>query len=175
MRALRRGSDSNGPVVVPYILVIVGVIAADQLSKLWIVELLQLYESREIIPGLFNLVYVVNTGAAFSILADVDSPWRHYFFLVVGAIAIVGLSVAYIKLRAINTYYYLPTGLIVGGAIGNLIDRVRLGAVVDFLDFYVGSYHWPAFNVADSAIVVGAVLFVGMQYLDSKNHIEPER
>lgn len=158
----------------PYILVTVAVIVADQLSKLWIVGLLQLYESREVIPGLFNLVFVVNTGAAFSILADVDSPWRHYFFLSVGAVAIVGLSIAYIKLRTVNTYYYIPIGLIVGGAIGNLIDRIRLGAVVDFLDFYVGSYHWPAFNVADSAICVGAVLFVGMQYIDSKKHIEPK-
>lgn len=157
----------------PYIWVIAGVIAADQLSKLWIVDLLQLYESREVIPGLFNLVYVVNTGAAFSILADVDSPWRHYFFLSVGGIAIVGLSIAYIKLQAENKYYYLPIGLIVGGAIGNLIDRIRLGAVVDFLDFYVGSYHWPAFNVADSAICVGAVLFVGMQFVDSKKQTEP--
>ena len=159
----------------PYILVIAGVIAADQLSKRWIVDLLQLYESREVIPGLFNLVYVLNTGAAFSILADVDSPWRHYFFLVVGGIAIVGLSIAYIKLKAANSYYYIPIGLIVGGAIGNLIDRIAFGAVVDFLDFYVGSYHWPAFNVADSAICVGAVVFVGMQFVDSKKHLEPKR
>lgn len=151
-----------------YIFVIVAVIAADQISKLWIIDLFQLYESREIIPGLFNLVYVVNPGAAFSILADVDSPWRHYFFLVVGSIAIAGLTYMYKKLKLENKYYYIPIGLIVGGAIGNLIDRVRLGSVVDFLDFYFGSYHWPAFNVADSAICVGAVLFIGMNFLSSK-------
>lgn len=63
-----------------YIFLIIGVVAADQFSKLWVMDVFQLYESREIIPGFFNLVYVVNTGAAFSILADVDSPWRHYFF-----------------------------------------------------------------------------------------------
>ncbi|BHH82985.1 signal peptidase II [Desulforhopalus sp. 52FAK] len=150
-----------------YIFVVVAVIGADQLSKLWIIDLFQLYESREIIPGLFNLVYVVNTGAAFSILADVDSPWRHYFFLAVGSIAIVGLTFLYRKLQLENKYYFIPIGLIVGGAIGNLIDRVRLGSVVDFLDFYVGSYHWPAFNVADSAICVGAVLFIGMNFSGS--------
>ena len=157
-----------------YLFVLAGVITVDQLSKLWIVDVFQLYESREIVPGLLNLVYVVNTGAAFSILADVDSPWRHYFFLVIGCIAIVGLTVAYIKLKTENKYYYLPIGLIVGGAIGNMIDRIRLGSVVDFLDFYVGNYHWPAFNVADSAICVGAVLFIGMNYFDSKKHIETE-
>ena len=153
-----------------YVFVIACVIAADQFSKLWIVDVFQLYESREIIPGLFNLVYVVNTGAAFSILADVNSPWRHYFFLGIGCIAVVGLTVAYVKLMAENKNYYLPIGLIVGGAVGNMIDRVRFGSVVDFLDFYFGQYHWPAFNVADSAICVGAVLFIGMNYLESKKH-----
>ena len=68
----------------------------------------------------------------------------------------------------------MPIGLIVGGALGNMIDRIRFGSVVDFLDFYFKSYHWPAFNVADSAICVGAVLFVGMNYLDSKKDRETE-
>lgn len=152
-----------------YVFVIASVIAADQLSKMWIVDLFQLFESREVIPGFFNLVYVVNTGAAFSILADVHSPWRHYFFLIVGCLAIIGLTVAYIKFKEDNKYYYFPIGLIVGGAAGNMIDRVRLGSVVDFLDFYLGDYHWPAFNVADSAICVGAVLFIWMNYSDQKN------
>lgn len=157
-----------------YIFLIIGVVAADQLSKLWIIDVFQLYESREIIPGLFNLVYVVNPGAAFSMFADVDSPWRHYFFLIIGCIAVVGLTIAYMKFKVENKYYYLPIGLIVGGALGNMIDRIRLGSVVDFLDIYFGNYHWPAFNVADSAICVGAVLFIGMNFLDSKKHIEKE-
>lgn len=157
-----------------YILLIIGVVVADQLSKLWIMGGFQLYESREIIPGLFNLVYVVNPGAAFSMFADVDSPWRHYFFLIIGCIAVVGLTIAYMKFKVENKYYYLPIGLIVGGALGNMIDRIRLGSVVDFLDFYLGNYHWPVFNVADSAICVGAVLFIGMNFLNSKKHIETE-
>lgn len=164
-----RGRHRYGYVVVAYIILITCVVVADQLSKLWIMDVFQLYESREIIPGLFNLVYVVNKGAAFSILADVESPWRHYFFLIVGCIAIVGLTIAYMKFKVENKYYYLPIGLIVGGAIGNMIDRIRFGSVVDFLDFYFRGYHWPAFNVADSAICVGAVLFIAMNYLDSKN------
>lgn len=143
------------------------VVAADQLSKLWIVDLFQLYESREIIPGFFNLVYVVNTGAAFSFLADVESTWKHYFFLGVGCTAVVVLSFIYKRLKEENRYYFIPVGLIVGGAIGNLIDRVRLGSVVDFLDFYLGNYHWPAFNVADSAICIGAAIFIGMNVMSS--------
>ncbi len=150
-----------------YIFVIATVIIADQLSKLWIVDLFHLYESKEIIPGFFNLVYVVNTGAAFSFLADVQSAWKHYFFLGIGCIAIVALSLIYRQLKEENRFYFLPIGLIVGGAIGNLIDRIRLGSVVDFLDFYFGGYHWPAFNVADSAICVGAAMFIGMNFLGS--------
>ncbi len=150
------------------------VVFVDQLSKLWIMATFSLHEQQDIIPGFFNLVYVVNTGAAFSILADVDSPWRHYFFLIIGCIAVVGLTIAYMKFKVENTFYYLPIGLIVGGALGNMIDRIRFGSVVDFLDFYFGNYHWPAFNVADSAICVGAVLFIGMNYLDSKKNIETE-
>lgn len=143
-----------------YFILILCTIVFDQLTKAWIVDSLRLYESVAIVPGFFNLVYVTNSGAAFSLLANVDSPWRHYFFLGVGSLAMVGLSIAYLKLRKVNRYYTLALALIAGGAAGNLIDRVRFGAVIDFLDLYVGRYHWPAFNVADSAICVGAALFL---------------
>lgn len=152
-----------------YIVCIVIAIVLDQLTKAWVISYLQLYESKEIIPGFFNLVYVTNTGAAFSMLANVDSPWRHYFFLAIGLIAMVGLTVAYWKLRKVSTYYSLALALIAGGAAGNLIDRVRFGAVIDFLDFYVGRYHWPAFNVADSAICVGAGLFLVVNIFEVRN------
>lgn len=143
-----------------YLAFILCTIAFDQLTKAWIVDSLRLYESVTIVPGLFNLVYVTNSGAAFSILANVDSPWRHYFFLGIGSLAMVGLSIAYWKLRKVNKYYTLALALIAGGAAGNLIDRIRFGAVIDFLDLYIGRYHWPAFNVADSAICIGAGLFL---------------
>ena len=149
------------------VLVLITVIL-DQLTKMLIVQALQLYESVEIIPGFFNLVYVTNSGAAFSLLADVDSPWRHYFFLGVGILAVIGMSFAAWKLAAVNRYYSIALGMIAGGAIGNLLDRLRFGAVVDFLDVYVGRYHWPAFNVADSAICVGAAVFLAINLLEAR-------
>jgi len=154
---------------VVYFAIILCTIVVDQLTKSWVVESLRLYESIEIIPSFFNLVYVTNSGAAFSLLANVDSPWRHYFFLGVGGLAMVGLTVAYWKLSKVNKYYTLALALIAGGAAGNLIDRVRFGAVIDFLDLYVGRYHWPAFNVADSAICVGAGLFLILNIFEVRN------
>jgi signal peptidase II len=154
---------------VVYFAVIIVVIVADQVTKALIVDAMRLYESWEIIPGFFNLVYVTNSGAAFSFLADSNSPWRHYFFLCIGAVALVGLSVAHWKLRKENGLYSLALALIAGGAAGNLIDRVRFGSVIDFLDFYLGSYHWPAFNVADSAICIGVGLFLLINIFDTRN------
>lgn len=143
-----------------YGLIVTLVIIFDQLSKIWIVNNFILYGTREVIPGFFNLVYVVNTGAAFSMFADVDSPWRHYFFVTIGVGAMVGLTIFAYSLRKEHIIYTLSLGLIAGGAIGNLIDRLYYGHVVDFLDVYVNRYHWPAFNIADSAICVGAVLYL---------------
>lgn len=159
-----RGLTEN----VVYFTVIILTIIVDQLTKMLVAGSLHLYESREIIPGFFNLVYVTNSGAAFSMLADVDSPWRHYFFLCIGAAALIGLSVVYWKLRNVNNLYSWPLALIAGGAAGNLLDRIRFGSVVDFLDFYVGRYHWPAFNIADSAICVGVGLFLIINIFDKR-------
>lgn len=151
-----------------YFAVLIVAIVADQFTKALVVDSLHLYESREIIPGFFNLVYVTNSGAAFSMLADMNSPWRHYFFLCIGSAALVGLTVVYWKLRNENRLYSWSLALIAGGAAGNLIDRVRFGSVIDFLDFYMGKYHWPAFNVADSAICVGAGLFLIINIFDTR-------
>ncbi len=153
-----------------YLFLIVTITLFDQLTKGWILSSFHLYESREVIPGLFNLVYVTNSGAAFSMLADVDSPWRHYFFLGVGIVALIGLTIAYFKMRDDNKFYGTALALIAGGALGNLIDRVRFGSVVDFLDVYLGGYHWPAFNVADSAICVGAGLFIIVNILEARKN-----
>lgn len=174
MQSVRRGHGrcrgrSIGGRRVGYLAVIVGAVLADQLTKAWILDAFTLYESREIIPGFFNLVYVTNSGAAFSMLASVDSPWRHYFFLGVGAVAVIGLTIAYWKLRRTNRFYPVGLALIAGGAVGNLIDRIRFGSVVDFLDFYVGKYHWPAFNIADSAICVGAALCILINFTETRN------
>jgi signal peptidase II len=151
-----------------YFFIVVSVIAADQLTKQWVLNSFQLYEAREIIPGFFNLVYVTNTGAAFSMLANVDAPWRDYFFLTIGILAVIGLTVGYFIYRK-ESFWYLPAfSLVVAGAAGNLIDRVRHGAVVDFLAFHVAGSHWPAFNVADSAICIGAGIFILISILESK-------
>ena len=144
------------------------ILVADQLSKLWIISYFELYESRVVIPGFFNLVYVTNKGAAFSMFASVDSPLRHYFFVGVNSIAVIALSVAAFKMQKRSWVYLVSFAFIAGGALGNLFDRLRYGAVIDFLDFFVGSYHWPAFNVADSSICVGVALLFIINLLDSR-------
>ena len=136
------------------------VVLLDQVSKYWIARQFSLYETLPVLPGFFNLTYLTNTGAAFGLLAGQPAFWRHLFFVAIAVTALVIITVLYFRLRQESFFYELGLGLIAGGALGNLVDRVRLGSVVDFLDFYIGSYHWPAFNVADSAITVGVSVFL---------------
>lgn len=140
--------------------VILAVVCVDQATKLWIMRHFTLYESREVIAGLFNLTYLTNNGAAFGILAGQPALWRQVFFITTASIALVCIWIAQRSFGLRSRIYSLSLALIAGGAIGNLIDRIRLGFVVDFLDVYVGQHHWPAFNVADSAITVGVTLFI---------------
>jgi signal peptidase II len=138
----------------------VAVVIVDQLTKLWIMSAFALHEQLAVIPGFFNLVHVTNTGAAFGFLAG-DKTWlRQVFFVTVSLAALIVIVVAYNHLKRQSRVFIYGLGLIGGGAIGNLIDRLRFGSVVDFLDFYLGSYHWPAFNAADSAITVGVGFFL---------------
>ena len=133
------------------------VVVADQGVKALIVAALQPGESRAL-AGFFNLVLAYNRGAAFSLLADA-SGWQRPFFMAI-AIGAVALIVWLLARHASNAVFCLGLSLILGGALGNLWDRARLGYVVDFLDFHALGYHWPAFNVADSAITVGAALLI---------------
>ncbi len=143
------------------LLMIVGaMVFLDQVTKLLVLAELPLFHSIEVIPGLFNIVHVRNTGAAFSILAGAPSVWRQLFFAVLTLGVVILLVLAYRKLAADDLWSKVAYSLIIGGAVGNLIDRVRLGAVVDFLDVYWKTHHWPAFNVADSAITVGAFMLI---------------
>ncbi len=144
------------------------VIVLDQLTKVWVVKSFQLYESLEIIPGFFSLTYLTNKGAAFGFLSGVTAAWRHYFFLILASIALVLICIAWFRMQKDHSFYGPALAMIAGGAIGNVIDRVRLGAVVDFLDFYVAGHHWPAFNVADSAITVGVALFLLANFLEER-------
>ena len=140
------------------------VIILDLWTKALVLRRIALHEAIPVIPDFFQLVHVRNTGAAFGIGANASSKLVP-LLLNVGAIAVFCVVVAY-ALRTAVTDRLLQTGLhlILGGAIGNLIDRFRFGYVVDFLDVYIGRYHWPAFNVADSAICIGiALLFFDMR------------
>jgi signal peptidase II len=147
---------------VRFVTLIILVIVLDQLSKLWVVGNFSLYESLPVIPGFFSMTYLTNTGAAFGILAGHPTWWRQVFFVSVALIALVAICFMYRRLRNDSLWYEVALAFIAGGAIGNLIDRVRLGSVIDFLDVYVGTHHWPAFNVADSAITVGVAIFLVM-------------
>lgn len=131
----------------------------DQITKLWIVKNLTIYQTINVIDGLFNITYVLNPGGAFGFLANQSELIRGIVFLFVSFIALV--VILYFYLTTPNTFWMLSNGfaMIFGGALGNLLDRVRIGKVVDFLDFYIGKYHWPSFNVADSAICVGVAIF----------------
>ncbi len=149
-------------------MLLVLVVLLDQLTKMWVVNSFLLYESREVIPGLFNLTYLTNKGAAFGFLAGITSSWLHYFFLGLTSVALIFVGVAYFRMRKDHILYGPALALIAGGATGNVIDRIRFGAVVDFLDFYVAGHHWPAFNVADSSIMVGVALFFLANVLEEK-------
>ena len=143
-----------------FVALIILVIVLDQAVKYWVVSSFTLYESLPVIPGFFSLTYLTNTGAAFGLLAGRPAAWRQVFFVGVAVVALAAIAFLYRKLRRDSVWYGVALGLIAGGAIGNLIDRIRLGSVIDFLDVYVGTHHWPAFNVADSAITVGVTLFL---------------
>jgi len=128
----------------------------DQASKLYIHRTMELYQSIPVIDGLFNIFYIRNRGAAFSFLSQ--ASWRLPFFIAISLIASGVILVAFGRLRNDQKLAQISLAMIFSGAVGNLIDRVRLGEVIDFLDVYWGVHHWPAFNVADSFICVGVVL-----------------
>jgi signal peptidase II len=142
-----------------WVAVIIGsTIALDQYTKLLVMQRFRLYESVAVIPGFFNLTYVRNKGAAFGILAGMEGAWRTAFFVMVSLAALSVLTVLVRKTE--DRLTLIAYALISGGALGNLVDRIRFGEVVDFVEWYYRSFHWPAFNVADSAITVGVGLLV---------------
>jgi signal peptidase II len=140
-----------------YLLIAFVVVLFDQLTKYWINVWMIPGDSIEV-TAFFNLVYVFNPGAAFSFLSAA-SGWQRYFFTIVAAA--VSIWIVYLLWKHPERMRFnLALSLVLGGAIGNVIDRVRLGAVIDFLDVHAYGYHWPAFNVADSAITCGAILLI---------------
>jgi len=133
-------------------------VLADQVTKAVVNHTIALYQTIVVIPGFFNLVHIRNPGGAFGFLSSQHPYLRIFFFLILSVVA-SGL-VVYFYRQTPRNQPWLSTAfaLIFGGAVGNLIDRFRLGKVIDFLDLYVGGWHWPAFNVADSCISIGMVI-----------------
>lgn len=146
-----------------FLIIVFSGLVIDQLTKLYIHGSMALYQSIPVIDGLFNITYLRNRGAAFSFLSE--ASWRLPFFIVITLVACCVIVVVMKKLRNDQKLAQVALSMIFSGAVGNLIDRVRIGEVIDFLDVYWKSYHWPAFNVADSLICVG----VGLMALDMFN------
>lgn len=142
------------------------VLVIDQATKIYIDRTMDLYGSIAVIPDVFNITYLRNKGAAFGFLAT--TTYRLPFFILVSLVALVVIAVVLAKLRPDQKFTTVCLALIFSGALGNLIDRVRLGEVIDFIDVHWHQYHYPAFNIADSAICVGVFLLAIDMFLEEK-------
>lgn len=147
------------------------VIVLDQISKWAIIRSLNVHESVPVVTDLFNLVHVRNRGMAFGFMNRSDIDLAFYFLLAASLGAVVLLLIWFFRLKEGDIRLQLGLSLILGGALGNLIDRLRFGEVIDFLDFYLGPYHWPAFNLADSAITAGTFLVALSLIFQRKIHV----
>lgn len=153
------------------LLIALAVLLLDRITKWAIAQTIPLEDAVNIIPGFFRLTHLENTGAAFSLFADSSSPFRTTLLIAFSVAALAVVSFLLWKDRSVFHSGTLALSLILGGAVGNLWDRIVDGKVTDFLDFYIGVHHWPPFNVADSAIVVGALLlFMRMLRKDGRSH-----
>ena len=136
------------------------VFALDRATK-WLIEThVSVQDTHSVIPGFFDIVHSTNRGVAFSLFHDSTSPWRTTLLIAVALVALVVVCALILRSSGSDRLTLYGLGLILGGALGNVFDRIVWGGVTDFLDFYVGSLHWPAFNVADSAVVVGSGLLL---------------
>lgn len=144
------------------------VLVLDQLTKLWAISAVPRYGSVTVIPGFFDLVNIRNRGAAFGFLNDPSIDWQFWLFMAATAVALAAIHMM-AKSSPEDKLLFTGLGLILGGALGNLVDRIRMRAVIDFLDFYVGDWHWPAFNVADIGICVGAGIIILSMLLHKDN------
>ncbi|MEP6940495.1 MAG: signal peptidase II [Rudaea sp.] len=152
-------SVANHASALPWLLLSLLVIALDQLTKYIVLQALEPYVPQPVIPGLLNWTLAFNTGAAFSFLHD-QAGWQRWLFSLL-AVAVSAMLVRWLsKMSRGDWRNALPVALVIGGALGNLIDRVRAGQVTDFIEVYFRAWSFPAFNVADSAITVGAILLL---------------
>jgi signal peptidase II len=142
----------------PYLLVATVALGLDRWTKALIQKRFSLNESISVIDGFFNITYVRNTGVAFGIFDPLSLPAKSVLLSVFTAFAVVVVITYSVRTPLRNRLLQIALALILGGAVGNLYDRLAYGYVIDFLEFYVGAYHWPSFNIADSAISIGVVL-----------------
>ena len=143
-----------------YLLLAAGVFLADRFTKTLIESGMTLYQSRPVIPGFFHIVYAKNQGIAFGLFADSSSGVKTFALVFLSSLALAGVAMLLWTADPSSAKMSAGLSLILGGALGNLFDRVQYGSVVDFLDFFILNYHWPVFNLADSAIVIGAALLM---------------
>ena len=141
----------------PLIIIFLIIVLIDQVTKFYIASNFELYQSIEIIRGFFNITYIRNSGVAFGMFSNLKGSFIQIIFIAIYIIAIISILILY---RETHGYSHIALSLIFSGAIGNLIDRIFRGEVVDFMDFHWQNYHWPAFNVADSCITVGVGLLM---------------
>jgi signal peptidase II len=143
-----------------YLLVSLIAVVLDQITKRAIAGWIELHESHEIIPGLASFTHVRNRGAAFGFLSNADLPYQAVLFSALSLLALAAIATYALKLPASQKWTQTALALIMGGAVGNLTDRVAHGYVIDFVDVYWRAHHWPAFNVADSCISIGVVMLI---------------
>ena len=151
-------------------LIVSAVVVLDQLTKWLVTSTMRLHESIPIIPDLFSLTYIRNSGAAFGILAGSHAGFRLVFFGLTSVLALALLGTIYVRLSPADWIGQVSVASIFGGAVGNLIDRIRSGEVIDFLDFSLLGHHWPAFNVADAAITVGVCFLLVHFFTHKETH-----
>ena len=144
----------------PYLWLAAGIVVLDQVSKLLVDRALAVHESRILVEGLLRLTYVQNRGAAFGILSDAEIPYQAVLFSLVSLVALIAIAAYAWRMPVDSHLPHTALSLVMGGAVGNLIDRARLGYVIDYMDVHWGRYHWPAFNVADAAITAGVILLI---------------
>jgi signal peptidase II len=165
---------TNLPARATHFFIAVVIVLADRWTKHLAATRIALYENVQIIPGFFRLTHTENTGAAFSLFADSPAHWKTVMLIAFSFVAMVVVSALLWKQTRALAMTGIALSLILGGAVGNLWDRLANGRVVDFLLFYVKRYQWPVFNLADSAIVVGASLLVLEILMTRPQHDAPE-
>lgn len=144
----------------PYLLISIGIFLIDQITKQIVAERMARHESLELIPNLLNLTYIHNRGAVFGLGSGVTSPYLSWGLSILSVLSLVIILIYFLRLPSGTPKLYSGLAFVLGGAVGNLFDRLTLGYVIDFIDLHWFDYHWPFFNVADSSICVGVGLLL---------------